>query len=106
MVPPPYVIESDVLKEAGEYFKSDDLEDVINGLKNTPLWADFAGPPPRIHIAMIWKSKGDLQTFQNLLKYEAGDWRDLLGETGLANENWKEVLVQRGLHPESWMRTK
>ena len=102
-MPVPYQLEKDVLNEINAYFDVKDREAVIHKLESTQLWAEESGPPARIHLAMIWKSKGNLEFFENSIEYDAGDWRDLLIETGLGGENWKEKLNRKGILPERWV---
>jgi hypothetical protein len=102
-MPVPYQLEKDVLYEIDKYFKIKDRETVIHKLASTPLWAEQSGPPARIHLAIIWKSKGNLKVFENSIEYDAGDWRDLLIETGLASENWIEFLNRKGIFSEKWV---
>ena len=102
-MPVPYQLAKDVLNEIDKYFSIQDRETIIHKLESTQLWAEESGPPPRIHLAIIWKSKGNLNKFENSICCDAGDWRDLLIETGLANENWREILKRKGIFPERWV---
>jgi hypothetical protein len=101
-MPAPYTLENDVVREIEKYFGIHDQKKVIAALGSTQLWADHAGPPARIHLAMIWKSKGDIKIFERTVRYDASDWRDLLIETGLANTGWEDRLKQKGIFPEKW----
>jgi hypothetical protein len=101
-MPAPYILEQDVINEAKKYFHGDDLNAVLDKLTNTQLWADFAGPPARIHLAMIWKSKGDLNAFLRCIQYDSGDWRDLLVEMKLGDSNWEKYLEKCNLFPKKW----
>jgi hypothetical protein len=56
---------------------------------------DQSARPPRVHIAVIWLSKGDRKRFDRELEGACADWRDTLVETGLAHEDWPDVLKRR-----------
>ena len=98
----PYVLEKSVIDEIETYFPAEHWEYVKSKLEATELWAENSAPPPRVHMAVIWKSKGDIDKFVNELRWAADDWRDILVETGLGNENWREVLSQKGVDCENW----
>lgn len=61
-----------------------------------------SGPPPRVHLAVIWLSKGDIKRFDDELDGACCDWRDTLVSAGLANGDWKEVLRRKGIDCEDW----
>lgn len=50
----------------------------------------------RIAMAILMGSRGDESRFLNLLQLASVDYRDLLMETSMANDNWREVLKQNG----------
>jgi hypothetical protein len=101
-MPAPYSLEKAVISEAERLFKTEDLPSVLSGLRETELWAERSGPPPRIHIAVLWASNGDMRLFSHRLEWAHDDWRDLLLEVGLANEDWQKVLQSRGIDAASW----
>jgi len=102
VMPTPYSLENAVIREAERLFKPADLPAVLSGLRETELWAEGSGPPPRIHIAVLWTSKGDIRLFRQRLQWAHDDWRDLLIEAGLASENWRNTLQTRGIDATSW----
>lgn len=91
-MPAPYELENIVIAEVNKYFNNESKNTVLNLLKITQLWAEESGPPTRIHLAMLRKSKGDIKVFENSIKYDAGDWRDLLVETGLSTSDWRQKI--------------
>jgi hypothetical protein len=101
-MPPPYKLEQAVLSEATRLFKAEDVASVLTALRETELWAERSAPPPRVHIAVLWISKGDLRLFHQRLQWAHDDWRDVLLEAGLANENWREVLQRGGIDARHW----
>lgn len=101
-MPTPYPIEEVVISEAKRLFKAEDLSSVLSGLRETELWAESAGPPPRVHIAVLWGSKGDMRAFRQKLQWAHDDWRDLLVEVRLASEDWREILQSHGIDAADW----
>lgn len=61
-----------------------------------------SAPPPRVHIAVIWLSKGDIKRFDYELEGACCDWRDTLVSADLAGEDWKQVLNGKGIDCEDW----
>ncbi|EIE01176.1 hypothetical protein [Leptospira licerasiae] len=102
-MPIPYELEKDVVNEVNKLFKKNEASMVMEKLRNTQLWAEDSGPPARIHLAMVWKSKGDIEIFLKTL-YDGLDWRDLLVEMKLADENWKEILYKKNIYADQWIR--
>ena len=98
----PYILEKSVIAEVEAIFAEADWGHVKIKLQETELWAENSAPPPRVHIAVIWKSKGDLTKFTNELQWAAEDWRDILVESGLGNEDWRKILNERGIDCENW----
>jgi hypothetical protein len=92
-----YDLDPAVIAEAKKHFAADDLAHVLTKLKNTPLPLDRGGPPPRIHLAVLWLAKGDRARFDRELEGAACDWRDTLVAAGLANEDWPKILATRGI---------
>jgi hypothetical protein len=101
-MPTPYLLEKAVISEAERLFKAEDLSSVLTALRETELWAERSGPPPRVHIAVLWTSKGDMRLFRQRLEWAHDDWRDVLIEAGLANEDWQDILRSRGIDASNW----
>jgi hypothetical protein len=97
-----YELKDEVLTQIHSDFPSEQQQEVVDLVSNADLWCPASGPPARIHIAFLMKSKGDLETLINTIEAYAGDWRDLLIQVGLADENWQQVLVQKGIDPSNW----
>jgi hypothetical protein len=57
---------------------------------------------PRVHVAVIWLSNGDIKRFGCELEGACCDWRDTLISAELADEDWKCVLKQSGIDCETW----
>jgi len=95
--PVTYVLAPGVEREIVRLFASDDVDYVRTRLAAQELPMDQHAPPPRVHIAVIWLSKGDRTRFDHELNGASGDWRDTLGAAGLANSDWREVLMRRGV---------
>jgi hypothetical protein len=51
-----------------------------------------ASEDERVQAAIVLAAQGDLQAIQYGVELAAIDWRDLLVNGGLANENWQAVL--------------
>ena len=98
-----YVLEDAVKDEAGKLFQGTDLSSVIQMLEQTALPMERSGPPSRVHIAVLWLSKGSISKFSTELENAACDWRDTLVDAGLANENWREVLAGKGVDGSGWL---
>jgi hypothetical protein len=97
-----YTIDPAVRREAEKLFRAQDLGHVLSSLSNTRLPMDQSGPPPRVHIAVLWLSKGDPAKFEYELENARCDWRDTLVAAGLGNEDWREVLEKRGIDGSDW----
>jgi hypothetical protein len=83
-------------------FANDQQEEAIGLVANANLWCPSAGPPARVHAALLLKSKGDLQILKNTIAAYEGDWRDLLIQVGLASEDWQDILTQKGIDTSRW----
>jgi hypothetical protein len=97
-----YEIEPSVRKEVERVFKRQDVDSVLSQLSSAELPMERNGPAPRIHMAVLILSKGDLERFEYELDGAQCDWRDTLMQAGLANANWKEVLKTRGIDCDDW----
>lgn len=97
-----YSLSPEVITEARRTFAPPALDAVLAKLAATELPLDQGGPPPRIHIAILWLAQGDLGKFDYAMKVAACDWRDALVAAGLANLNWREVLAARGIDSAHW----
>ena len=97
-----YTIDPGVRREAEKLFAEEDLAYVLKQLAETELTWEEIAPPPRVHVAVLWLSKGDRKRFDYALAGATYDWRDTLMEAGLANEGWREVLKGRGIDCEGW----
>jgi hypothetical protein len=92
-----YILAAGVEQEIRRAFTGDDIDHVRSQLATQTLWAEQNGPPPRVHIAVIWLSKGDRRRFDTELANACADWRDTLVAAGLGNADWKQVLEKRGV---------
>ena len=97
-----YILEQSVINEIEKAFPEEKWELIKKMLSETKLWLEESGPPPRIHVAIIWLSKGNIDKFKNELLCAADDWRDTLINAGLANENWEEILNNKGISSKGW----
>jgi hypothetical protein len=97
-----YTLDPSVIAEIRRWFSVQDCEYVSHELATSPLPMDRSGPPPRIQIAVIWLSKGDLKRFNYELGGAQNDWRDALVAAGLANEDWRDVLRKHGVECSAW----
>lgn len=97
-----YSLHPAVVREARRVFSLLDIEYVLKKLAETPLPMERSAPPPRVHLAVIWLSKGDRTSFDYQIDGAQHDWRDILVEAGLANENWREVITMRGIDCTDW----
>ncbi|MBV9462853.1 MAG: hypothetical protein JO317_01370 [Verrucomicrobiae bacterium] len=98
----PYHLDRAVIEEARKLFGPDSVAAVLRKLSESPLPLEQSGPPPRVHIAVLWNSKGDWKTFEYELEGAQHDWRDTLVSAGLAGEDWREVLKRRGVDASGW----
>jgi hypothetical protein len=97
-----YVLAKGVQQEIERTFAPEDQAHVRTSLAEQSLPLDRSAPPPRVHLAIIWLSKGDLKRFDRELDGAGRDWRDTLVAAGLANENWRSVLAARGIDCAGW----
>ena len=71
-------------------------------LQNADLPRSEEGPLPRIHLALIWLSKGFIKRFDLELSMARFDWRDTLMRAGLAGFDWRNVAQSRGIDCRDW----
>jgi hypothetical protein len=50
----------------------------------------------RVHLGILKVAEGTLEGFRYALRLAKEDWRDLLVEAGLADDNWEKVLARAG----------
>ena len=93
----PYVLTRAVEGEVLKTFAPADIEYVREQLMTRTFPLDQGGPPPRIHIAILWLSKGDRPTFDRAMQIACEDWRDTLVAAGLGNLGWRSTLQARGV---------
>lgn len=97
-----YTLTPSVQREIERTFVPEHVDYVRSRLAERELPMGRSAPPPRVHVAVIWLSKGDIKRFDYELEGACCDWRDTLVSAGLANEDWKHVLTQRGIDCEDW----
>jgi len=89
-----------VRREVRARFAKVDAFDVEHLLEATQL--PFLEEPnrrrerDRVHLAILKLANGDFERAARSLAQAASDWRDVLVEAGLANEDWPEVLRGAG----------
>ena len=98
----PYVLKASVEREVERTFAPEHVDYVKRQLAERELHMDFAAPPPRVHIAVLWLARGDIKRFDGELARACDDWRDTLLDAGLASEGWREVLQRRGIDSQDW----
>jgi hypothetical protein len=91
-----------IIEEAKRLFGPNDVDYVLAKLSSTPLPMARSGPPPRVHLAVIWLSKGDRKSFDYQIDGAACDWRDTLVEAGLGNEDWPQIVRSHGIDCSDW----
>ena len=97
-----YELKPSVLSEIHRCFSANDIAYVKSKLETSELcWGDNA-PPARVHVALIWLSKGCRETFDRELDVALADWRNTLMNTGLAEAGWKSTLASRNINCENW----
>ncbi len=83
-------------------FAPDHVDYVEARLRGAEIPLASGGPLPRIHIAVLWLSRGDLDRFDRDLAIALYDWRDSLVAAGLGNLDWRDVLLRAGIDPSGW----
>ena len=58
-----YALTESVRQEIDRIFSPEDVDYVRSRLAERELPMDRSAPPPRVHIAIIWLSKGDRKRF-------------------------------------------
>lgn len=92
-----YMLEQAVEEEIRKLFKPEEFSTVVEMLEATPLPIGLLAPSSRVHIAVLWLSKGSVEKLRSEIEKAARDWRDTLLASGLADENWPEVLAENGV---------
>ena len=98
----PFKLEKSVIKEVNRVFSPEAAGVVCEKLQQTMLPMEDSAPSPRVHIAVIWLSEGDLEKFNRAIAGATCDWRDTLVAAGLGNEDWREVLSKNGIESNNW----
>lgn len=89
-----------VRREARARFAPVDAHDVVRLLEATQL--PFLDEPARtrerdrVHLAILKSADGSFERFARQLAQAATDWRDVLVEAGMGNEDWPDVLRAAG----------
>lgn len=93
-------VSSLVRDEVRERFAPSDAADVEQLLGATELpFLDAPGRSrerDRVHLAVLFEAKGNVERFARALFLAEHDWRDLLVAAGLANDDWPELLRAAG----------
>ena len=97
-----YQLEQSVCDEAARLFDPQDVEYVLSKLRATKLTWERSAPPPRVHIAVLWQSNGELQEFERAIDEARSDWRNTLIWNGLGNDDWPQVLSAAGVDCSEW----
>ena len=97
-----YQLAPSVEAEVVRVFPQEHVDYVRTKLAETVLPWDRSACVPRVHIAVIWLSKGDRNRFDRELNGACVDWRDTLTDAGLANKDWPQVLNARGIDCRDW----
>ena len=97
-----YTLTPSVQREIERTFAPEHVDYVRSRLAEQELPMGRSAPPPRVHVAVIWLSKGDIKRFDTELEGACCDWRDTLVSADLADEDWKRVLTHRGIDCEDW----
>jgi hypothetical protein len=97
-----YKLDPAVVIEVRRVFSPQDIDYVLAKLTETPPPVALVGPPSRIHLAVIWLSKGDRKKFDCEIDGTRRDWRDTLVTAGLDGEGWREIIMSRGIDCSNW----
>lgn len=98
----PYILLQQVEREITRLFAPEHVGYVRTRLSERSLPLEHSAPPPRVHLAVLWLSQGDLERFDRELDSACVDWRDTLVAAGLANANWRSLLMARGIDCQDW----
>ena len=99
----PYTLKLSVINEIERTFSdAAEVDYVERVLERATLPMEEAAPPPRVHIALLWLSRGHIKRFDHELHVARSDWRDTLLRAGLAGTNWKQVMLARGVDCRNW----
>lgn len=97
-----YTLTASVHREIERVFAPEHWDYVRLRLAEQALPLEQSAPPPRVHLAVIWLSKGERRLFDSALQEASCDWRDTLVAAGLANEGWKDILKRQGIDFHDW----
>ena len=98
-----YTLELSVLIEISKTFaEAGEIDYIERVLAVASLPMGEAAPPPRVHIALLWLSDGQIKRFDHELSAARSDWRDTLLRAGLAGTDWREIMSARGVDCRSW----
>ncbi len=97
-----YTLLPQVEQEIERVFAPEHRDHVRSRLAEQVLPLGESAPPPRVHIAILWLSQGELPRFERALQIARFDWRDTLVAAGLGNGDWREVLARRGIDSVGW----
>ncbi len=97
-----YILKPSIEAAVERMFDADTGEYVKERLREAELPLDRGAPPPRVHAAVLWLARGDVERFDRALDDACMDWRDTLVAAGLAHEDWREVLAERGIDCSDW----
>ena len=74
----PYLLLEQVERELTRLFAPEHVGYVRTRLSERSLPLENSAPPPRVHLAVLWLSQGDLERFDRELDRACVDWRDTL----------------------------
>lgn len=97
-----YSLTASVLREIQRSFAPEHVDYVRSRLTEQELPMALSAPPSRIHIAVIWLSRGNHKRFDQELEGACCDWRDTLDSAGLYGEHWKSILTNKGIVCHDW----
>jgi hypothetical protein len=73
-------------------FSAAEAEQVLEVLRNLPPRSYGRQDPERIQAAIVIRTEGEWQEFQNRLALATRDWRDSLVAAGLGHGDWPRRL--------------
>lgn len=97
-----HTLTESVLREIERSFAPEHVNYVRRRLSEQELPMALSAPPSRVHIAVIWLSRGDRKRFDQELEGACCDWRDTLDSAGLYGADWKTILTSKGIDCHNW----